>query len=69
MVFVETSSLTGSNVQEAFQGVTKEVINKQNVQLRKVGDNNSGGEGKSSGGLRDKSFSKELEGGKKKKCC
>ena len=68
MVFIETSSLTGMNVQEAFQGVTKEVITKQNVQLKKVGGESNAGS--RSGSLQSASFQKDLgEGGKKKKCC
>ena len=69
MTFLETSSLNGQNVQEAFQGLTKEVIDKQNVQLTKK---DSRVDAEKKGNLEDPEFNKDLKdkkSGKKKKCC
>ena len=59
MIFLETSSLNGTNVQEAFHGVTKDVIDKQNVQLKKIGGNNNESSNSGGKGLRSKDFNKE----------
>ena len=70
LVFMETSSLSGLNVQEAFEAVTKEVIGKQNVLLKSSGA--APGDTKTGNRLRS---SKGFDGGddkgsgKKKKCC
>ena len=65
---METSSLSGQNVQEAFEEVTKEVIGKQNVLLKSSG----AADPKAAKGLRSGSTAdgKDDKGnGKKKKCC
>ena len=73
MNFLETSSLSGKNVQESFQGLTKEIIDKQNVQLRKTNIHTPGGNSKTN--ITDPKMSKKLSGSsengmeKKKKCC
>jgi len=69
MLFLETSSLSGMNVAEAFHGLTKEIKDKQNVQLRTIGG--GGADGKGIRSSQSNKLISDAEGGKggKKKCC